>query len=373
MSEEQSFSPGLAGVVAGETAIACVDQGKLLYRGYTIQDLAENATFEEVAYLLLYDELPSDQQLSNIKKQLDDYRPLRPEVIEAIRKMPKTAPMMDVVRSMVSYAGHWDPVNGDDENANRKRAVWLTAQIAGIIAARYRLMNDREPVEPEPGLSHAAQILYQCHGEYPDELAAELIDLSLILYAEHDFNASTFTCRVIGSTLSDLVSSVTGAIGALKGPLHGGANEAAMEMLQQFKNADEAKAWVEDALKNKKKIMGFGHRVYRHGDHRADILEGKLRKLAHQKGEEKWIEIYDAIKHPMVHEKKIFPNVDYPCGLTYYLLGLPLDLYTPLFVASRVTGWSAHYLEQMIGNRIYRPVSIYVGHGERKVPPQDER
>lgn len=373
MSEEKSYSPGLAGVVAGETSVACVDQGKLLYRGYPIEELAEKSTFEEVAYLLLFKELPNTAQLKELRKTLDGHRPLRPEVIDAIRKMPKSAPMMDVVRSMVSYAGHWDPIEGDDNAANQQRALWLTAQIGGIIAARYRLMNGNEPVDPKPGLSHAGQVLYQCHGEEPDDLSAKLIDLTLILYAEHDFNASTFACRVISSTLSDLVSSVTGAIGALKGPLHGGANEAAMEMLEQFDNAEEAKAWVADALANKKKIMGFGHRVYRNGDHRATILESKLRELAKQKGEEKWIAIYDAIKEPMVNDKKIFPNVDYPCGLTYFLLGLPLDLYTPLFVASRVTGWSAHFLEQMEDNRLFRPVSVYVGHRERSVPPIEQR
>ena len=370
---DKSFSPGLAGVIAGETTIACVDQGKLLYRGYAIADLATTCTFEEVAYLLLNDELPSAQQLAQMKEKLAKYRPLRPEIIEALRPMPKETPMMDVLRSMVSYTGHFDPVEGTGEEADRERAIWLTSQIGAIIAARFRLMNGKEPLEPKEGLSHAAQILYQCHGEIPEPLAAELIDLTLVLYAEHDFNASTFTARVICSTMSDLTSSITGAIGALKGPLHGGANEAAMEMLCKFKTADEAKEWITNALANKEKVMGFGHRVYKNGDHRADILEGKLRKLAHQLGEDTWLDIYDAIRHPMVHEKRIFPNVDYPCGLTYYLLGLPLDLYTPLFVASRVTGWSAHYLEQCVDNRIFRPLSNYVGHGERKVPPIDER
>ncbi|MBI1318583.1 MAG: bifunctional 2-methylcitrate synthase/citrate synthase [Candidatus Hydrogenedens sp.] len=370
---EQTYSPGLAGVIAGETQIACVDQGKLLYRGYPIADLAESVTFEEVAHLLLFGELPNQKQLDRVKATLDQYRDLDPAIVDAIRNIPKAAPMMDVLRSMVSYAGHFDPVQGDDAKANQERSLWLTAQIASIIAARYRLMNGNEPVSPKAGLSHAAQILYQCHGEEPTPLAAELIDLTLILYAEHDFNASTFTARVITSTMSDIVSSVVGGIGALKGPLHGGANEAAMEMLEQFKSAEEASAWLQDAFAQKKKVMGFGHRVYKHGDHRATILERKLRKLAHEKGQDQWMEIYDAIKEPMEQQKKIYPNVDYPCGLTYYLLGLPLDLYTPLFVASRVTGWCAHCLEQAADNRIYRPLSIYQGHAERSVPPMSER
>ena len=372
MSEE-TYSPGLAGVIAGETAIGCVDQGKLLYRGYTIQELAETATFEEVAYLLLFEELPNRDQLYDLQQRMFQYRTLSKEVIDVIRSIPAHVPMMDVLRTAVSYTSHFDAISGDDEAANRERAVWITAQIGGIIGARYRLMNGQEPLDPKEGLSHAGQILYQCHGEVPDALATELIDLTLVTYAEHDFNASTFACRVIGSTESDLISSIVGAIGALKGPLHGGANEEAMRMLEQFKTADEARTWVREALARKEKVMGFGHRVYKHGDHRATILEQKLRQLAEQKGEQRWMEIYDAIKDPMVNEKKIFPNVDYPCGLVYYLLGLPLDLYTPLFVAARVTGWSAHYLEQARNNRIYRPLSIYVGHAIRPVPPIDQR
>jgi len=373
MNEQPSYSPGLAGVIAGETAIACVEQGRLLYRGYPIHELAEKATFEEVAHLLLYDELPGYAALERIKEDLFRYRPLSPTLVEILRRIPQQVPMMDVLRTCVSAAGHFCPVTPKNSDELRQLALYLTAQISAIIAARYRLLNGWEPIEPKPGLSHAAQLLYQCHGEVPDPLSAELIDLTLILYAEHDFNASTFTARVICSTGSDLVSAVVGAIGALKGPLHGGANEAAMQMLLQFKTAEEATKWVREALARKEKIMGFGHRIYKHGDHRADILEGKMRKLAHMKKAEHWLEIYDAIKYPMVHEKHIFPNVDYPCGLVYYLLGLPLDMYTPLFVASRITGWSAHYIEQSLDNKLYRPISLYVGHGERHVPPMDER
>ena len=370
---EKSYSPGLAGVIAGETTIACVDQGVLLYRGYPIEQLADKSTFEEVAHLLLYGDLPDNAQLAELKGKLEAYRPLQAQLVDALRAIPKEAPMMDVLRSMVSYAGHFDPTSGDDPDALRERAVWLTAQIGAIIPARYRLLNGKDPVDPKPGLSHAAQILYQAHGEEPTELAARTIDLTLVLYAEHDFNASTFAARVITSTMSDMVSSVVGGIGALKGPLHGGANEAAMQMLQRFKTADEASAWLKEAIANKEKVMGFGHRVYKHGDHRARILEAELRKLAEEKGAQNWMAIYDAIKEPMVNEKKIFPNVDYPCGLTYYLLDLPLDLYTPLFVASRVTGWCAHIIEQSMDNRIYRPLSIYEGPKERDVPELSAR
>lgn len=368
-----TYSPGLEGIVAGETAIACIDEGKLLYRGYPIEQLAEKATFEEVLHLLLYGNLPNADELALVKSKLYKYRTLPGALLQMLRPVPEQVSMMDVLRSAVSYTAHWDPISGADQEANRERAIWLAAQIASIIAARFRLSHGLEPIAPGEGLDHAAQLLYQCHGEVPDPLSAELVDLTLVLYAEHEFNASTFACRVICSTLSDLVSSVVGAIGALKGPLHGGANEAAMEMLQRFKTADEARAWIQAALKNKQKIMGFGHRVYKHGDHRAVLLEEKLRRLAAQKGQEYWMEIYDAIKGPMVNEKKILPNVDYPCGLTYYLLGLPIDLYTPLFVAARVAGWSAHYLEQAANNRIYRPLSQYTGQALRPVPPIKDR
>lgn len=371
--EDTLHSPGLDGVVAGQTRVSCVDQGQLLYRGYNIQELAEKTTFEEVIHLMLYGELPTDERLQFIMDTLDSYRTLAEPIYHVLQHIPHGVPMMDVLRTMVSFAGHFDPIDGKDDEATRQRALWLTAQIPSIIAARFRLMNGDEPVKPRKGLSHAAQSLYLLFGEEPDDLSADLLDLTLVLYAEHEFNASTFTCRVICSTESDLISSVVGGIAALKGPLHGGANEASMKMLLRFKTAEEASRWVHQALENKEKVMGFGHRVYKHGDHRAEILEHKLRKLAHKKGQEHWLDIYDAIKDPMRRLKNIFPNVDYPCGLTYYLLGLPIDLFTPIFVASRVTGWSAHFLEQARNNRIYRPLSEYVGMAERVVPPLDER
>lgn len=372
MSEE-IYRAGLEGVIAGETAVGCVDQGKLLYRGYPIEDLAEHATFEEVAHLLLYSELPDALQLQVIQGAFETYQPLATPVVEALRLIPRETPMMDVLRTVVSFAGHFDPVHGEEPEQLRQRAVWLTAQVAGIIAARYRLLRGEEPLDPRCGLSHAAQILYLTQGEAPDALSAHLLDLTLVLYAEHEFNASTFTARVIASTLSDVTSAIVGAIGALKGPLHGGANEEAMRMLQRFESAGEASTWVHEALARKEKVMGFGHRVYKHGDHRARILERELRKLAESRGAQHWMAIYDAIKDPMVNEKKIYPNVDYPCGLVYHLLGLPLDLYTPLFVAARVTGWCAHYIEQHLSNRIYRPLSRYVGPSERAVPTLQER
>ena len=370
---EQIFRPGLEGIIAGETDIAAVEQTSLRYRGYGIGDLAENTTFEEVAHLLIYGELPTETEFDLFKSLLQEFRPLAPQVVQALRITPANAPMMDVLRSMVSFAGHFDPVAGNNPDALRRRAVWLTAQCGAIVAARYRVLNGNEPLDPKPGLSHAAQILYQCLGTDPDETSARLLDLTLILYAEHEYNASTFTARIVASTLSDMVSAASAAIGALKGPLHGGANEAAMEMLKQFENAERASVWIRERFERKEKVMGFGHRVYKQGDHRAHILEAEMRKLAEQKGQTRWIEIYDAIKDPMVDEKKIYPNVDYPCGLTYFLLDLPIDMYTPLFVCSRITGWCAHIIEQQLNNRIIRPLSRYTGPDTRKVVPLADR
>ncbi len=370
----ETFSPGLEGVVAGKTAICCVDQGKLLYRGYPISELAEHVVYAEVAHLLLYGELPTKKQLVDFRAMLDGFHGLPKPVIDAIRLIPRDVPMMDVLRTGVSMAGHFDPVKGTSVDDQRRRAVWLIAVCSDVVSTRYRLLQGKEPVAPKPGIRHAAQILLMSHGVEADETSIKLLDLTLTLYAEHEFNASTFTNRVIASTMSNMVSAVTGAIGALKGPLHGGANEEAMELILRFKNAPEADAWVHDALAKKEKIMGFGHRVYKHGDHRAHILEREMRKLAEVKGRQDLVAIYDAIKNPIVSkDKPIYPNVDYPCGLTYYLLGLPLDLYTPLFVCSRVTGWCAHFIEQQSDNRIYRPLSQYTGPAERKVTPIDHR
>jgi len=366
--------PGLEGVIAGDTRIAAAEQTGLCYRGYTIEELATKCGFEEVAYLLLYNELPTAVQLETFNKELAGFRAMPPALVDTLRAIPKPVPMMDVLRTAVSMAGHFDPVSGSDETALQRRAVWLMAVVAGIVSLRYRLLNGGQPVAPKPGLSHAAQILYQAQGVEPSPRATRLLDLTLILYAEHEFNASTFTARVIGSTTSDMVSAMVGAIGALKGPLHGGANEASMALLSRFKTAEEASRWVHEQLANKQKVMGFGHRVYKHGDHRSWILEEQMRELAREKNQMHWVAIYDAIKDPMVtKDKPIYPNVDYPCGLTYYLLGLPLDLYTPLFVCSRITGWCAHYIEQLSDNRIYRPLSRYVGPGKREVVPLGKR
>ena len=370
----ETWKPGLEGIIAGETKICCVDQGQLLYRGYPIAELAEKCKFGEVAHLLIYEELPNQQQLETFRTQLADFHGLRPEVLDTLRKIPAGVPLMSALRTCISMASHFDPVEGQQLDALKRRAIWLLAQASDIVAARFRLLRGKEPIEPKRGLSHAAQMIYMFHGTDPDELSARILDLTLVLYAEHDFNASTFTNRVVASTASDMTSATVSAIGALKGPLHGGANEESLEMILKFKSATEAGQWVRQALEKKEKVMGFGHRVYKHGDHRATILEREMRKLAKIKGREDLVAIYDAIKDPIVNrENPIYPNVDYPCGVVYYLLDLPPDLYTPLFACSRIAGWCAHYIEQISNNRIYRPLSKYIGPPLRSVPPIDQR
>ncbi len=370
---EETYRPGLEGVIAGETAICSVEQGVLLYRGYDIADLAQHASFEEVAFLLLHGELPTSEELRLFQGYVDGYRELPAAVIDVLRAIPRQAPMMDVLRTGVSMCGHFNPCVAQGRNSLLCRAQRVMAVIPGLIAARLRLLEGREPVEPRGGLSHAGQFLYQAFGRAPTPLEEKILNLTLILYAEHEFNASTFAARVCTSTLSGLHSSVVAAIGTLKGPLHGGANEAAMKMMDQFRSADGARTWVEETVAAKQKIMGFGHRVYRNGDHRAFILEPYVDELAAARNEQWRAEVYHAIKDKVWELKQIYPNVDYPCGLVYHLLGFPLDIYTPLFVASRVTGWCAHIIEQHEHNRIIRPRSRYVGPPKRDWVPVDQR
>ncbi|RMF78968.1 MAG: citrate synthase [Planctomycetota bacterium] len=370
---EELYRPGLEGIIAGETSIATVEQDSLAYRGYRIEQLAEHSSFEESAYLLLHGELPTADELKSFKARLDEFRKLPAEVLATIKAIPRGAPGMDVLRTGVSMVGHFSPITGDSREALIDRATHVLAVVPSIIAARLRYLDGKEPVDPQPGLSHAAQTLYMSFAKEPGDLETRLLDLTLILYAEHEFNASTFAARVCTSTLSDLYSAIVAGIGTLKGPLHGGANEEAMKLIGRFKSAEEAKAWTEQAIENKTKIMGFGHRVYKNGDHRARILEPLMVDLAKQRGQQTLVDVYFAIKNTVFERKGIHMNVDYPCGPTYYLMGLPLDIYTPLFVASRVSGWSAHIIEQYLNNRIIRPRSRYVGPPLRDYVPIDKR
>lgn len=368
---------GLEGIVAGDTEICSVAQGDLIYRGYQIDDLAENATFEEVAYLLLEGHKPDADQLRFFKDELIANRALPPQAIDTLNTCAPmleqgTAVPMDVLRTTLSVIGHTDRDCQDNSpGANLAKAKRITAKIPTIIGHMQNLIDGRDMIGVDTGgdanLSHAANLLYMMTGERPTPEAEKVIDVSLTLYAEHDYNASTFTSRVIAATLSDMHGALTGAIAALKGPLHGGANEAAMVMLGEITDhvnkGGDITEWMHNAFETKKKLMGFGHRVYKNGDHRAPILHALGRKVAEQRGGEyiKLFETAEAVQKIMLDEKNIHPNVDYPCGMTYYTLGIPVPQYTPIFVASRVTGWAAHVMEQHANNRLIRPVSNYTG------------
>lgn len=370
---EQLYRPGLEGIIAGETAISAVKQDSLLYRGYPIEELAEASPFEEVAYLLLQGELPNSKQLADFRALLDQHRKLPQPVLDAIKAMPADTPGMDVCRTAVSMAAHFCPIKGDDKAALLQKAARILAIVPSIIGARIHYLAGKNPVDPKPGLTHAAQQLWLAFGKEPSALEVRLLDLTLVLYAEHEFNASAFAARVTASTLSDIYSSIVTGIGTLKGPLHGGANEETIHLMKQFKTGAEAQAWTENAIETKAKVSGFGHRVYKNGDHRARILEAEMVKLAEGRADKYLLDVYYAIKNTVWERKKIHMNVDYPCGLTYYWMNLPIDIYTPLFVASRVSGWAAHYIEQYTNNRIIRPLSRYNGAAERRYTPMSSR
>ena len=370
-SKKQGDNRGLAGQTIGDTAVCAVNQTQLMYRGYEIADLAANATFEEVAYVLLVGEKPSADQLSSFKQELVAMRAIPDSVKETIIAIAKDTPdahPMAVLRTATSLLSHVCPVCEDNEpEADMKKSMYLLAQIPTCIGVHQRALDGKPPVEPDPNLSHAANLLWCMTGEVPHEAASKVMDVSLILYAEHDFNASTFTSRVIASTNSDLHSCVCGGIGALKGNLHGGANEAAMEMLQEIMVAVEGglttEAFMQNAFETKKKLMGFGHRVYKNGDHRAGILRGLGLEYANKANPEakKWFDLGDEVQAIMLRDKNIHPNVDFPCGMTYFALGIPVPQYTPIFVAARITGWCAHIMEQHQNNRIIRPLARYTG------------
>jgi citrate synthase len=369
----ESYSPGLEGVVAGETSISTVETG-LTYRGYAIEDLAEHSTYEEVAYLILYGELPTSEQAAGFRRRLGAAAAIPRELIDTLRRIPQDAPSMDILRSAVSLLAHWDPETADNSHdANLRKAERLLAQIPVVVAARQRLRGGHEPVAADPTLTLPANLLWMLRGQKPSDKQVQAMDVSLILYAEHEFNASTFSARCVVSTLSDLHSGITAAVGALKGPLHGGANEAAMGVLEEVGTPERAEAWVRQALAQKRKIMGFGHRVYKEGDPRAIYLKKLTAAVAAEIGNQAMEQMADTIESIVWSEKKIPPNVDWPCARLYHYFGLPPDLYTPLFVVARVVGWSAHIIEQLDHNRIMRPRSIYRGPAPRKWVPVERR
>jgi citrate synthase len=370
---EEIYRAGLEGVIAGETAISTVTGG-LSYRGYSIEELARHGTFEEVAHLLLHGELPTAEQLDDFRKRLNAAAQVPRPIIEMLRQMPAGTNTMDVLRSAASLVAHWDPdVNDNSHAANVRKAERLVAQLPVVMAARHRLKQGKEPVAAESGRSLASNCLYMLFRADPSPGHVKAMDVSLILYAEHEYNASTFTARVIASTLADLHSAIVGAIGALKGPLHGGANEKVVDVLKQVGKKEQAESWVRDALARKEKIMGFGHRVYKQGDPRAVYLKELCRQLAVETGNEDLEAMADVMERVIWEEKKLPPNLDWPSARVYHYIGLPVELYTPLFVLSRVAGWSAHVIEQLDNNRLIRPRARYTGHQPRPWVPLAER
>jgi 2-methylcitrate synthase/citrate synthase II len=367
MSSAEIYSPGLEGVLAGETAISTVTGG-LRYRGYPVVELAEKCSFDAVAYLLLYGELPTPPQRDAFNQRLAVAQKLPTLLSDLLKKLPAEAVPMDVVRTAVSMLAHFDPeTEVETRDANLRKSERLLAQIPLVIGELHHARKGLPPVAPRPELGFAANVLYLVTGKPPDAFAARAFDVSLILYAEHEFNASTFTARVVTSTASDLHSAIVAAIGALKGKLHGGANEQVMDMLLATGGPQQAEAWIRAALARKEKVMGFGHRVYKTGDVRAGILKEYAHKAAERSGNLKWEETAAIIEHVLAEEKHLFPNLDWPAGRLYHALGLEVPLYTPFFVASRVTGWCAHVIEQADHNRIIRPRARYTGYDERHV------
>ncbi len=373
MSEE-IYSPGLEGVIAGETAISTI-AGGLQYRGYSVESLADHCCFEEVAYLVLEGELPNADQLGSFREQLNNAMFINAEIVDLLGKLPDGGSMMDVMRTGASLLAHWDPETGDNSHAaNLRKSIRLLAQLPVVMAARERLRQGKKPVEPDAELSLAANVLWQLFGEKPSDDYTKAMDVSLILYAEHEYNASTFTSRVVASTLADLHSAICAAIGALKGPLHGGANERVMEVLEEVGSGDRAAAWVREALDNKRRIMGFGHRVYKTGDPRAVYLKTLCAQLAAgNPASEDMERIAETIEGVVTSEKGLPPNLDWPSARLYHYMGLPIDLYTPLFVVSRVVGWAAHVIEQHDNNRLIRPRARYTGELDRTWTPIDQR
>ncbi len=370
---ELPYHPGLEGIIAGETAISTLADG-LSYRGYPVEELGRHASFEEVAYLILYGELPKTTELATFNDRLHQYAPVPKELIEILRHIPPAADMMDVMRSGASLLAHWDPdKDNNSREANLRKTERILARMPVIMAARHRLVQGKEPVGPDKRYSLAENILRMLRRRDPTPGAVRALEVTLILYAEHEFNASTFTARVIVSTLSDIYSAITGAIGALKGPLHGGANERALEVLDEVGSADKAEAWVREALARKVRIMGFGHRVYKDGDPRAKFLKPLCMQLAKETGHLDMETIADTIERVVREEKKLHPNTDWPSARLYHYLGLPVEIYTPLFVVSRVVGWSAHVMEQLEHNRLIRPAAKYTGRETRSWTPINAR
>ena len=375
MSENPTIHKGLNGVVVDTTAISKVnpETNSLTYRGYPVQELAAECTFEDVAYLLWNGDLPDWREAEKFAQRERALRPIERSLLDLINSLPKTCHPMDVLRTTVSWLGTQDPTEGDaNSDQVRRTGLRLLAKLPTIVAYDLRRRQNLEFIPPTRDRGIAENFLYMCFGDGPDSPAnnrdaVEAFEQSMILYAEHSFNASTFTGRVITSTMSDVYSAVVGAIGALKGPLHGGANEAVMHAMIEIDDPAAAKQWVLDKVNSKQKVMGFGHRVYKRGDSRVPTMEAAMRRIAESHDGAKWVEMYDEMQKAMEERTGILPNLDFPAGPTYHMLGIDIPFFTPIFVMARVVGWTAHFVEQNEDNALIRPLSAYSGPAQRAV------
>jgi len=370
-----AFVKGLDGVVAAQTMLSSVDgqNGVLTYRGINIHELAEKACYEEVVYLLWYGKLPNRQELADLEARLAAQRTVPDQILNILRATPDNAVPMVVLRNAVSALAMFDPDAEDiSPEATRRKAERLTAQMGTILTAYHRIRNRLEPIDPDPRLSHTPNLLYMLTGDQPDPQGVKALDLYQTLLAEHGMNASTFTARVVASTQADLHSAVAGALGSLKGPLHGGAAEATMRMLFEIGEPDKADAFVENAIKTKRKIMGIGHRIYKTGDPRVVHLQKWSQTLGERRGE-KWFQILKEVEQAVLKYKQLYPNVDFFSSTMLYYIGIPVDQFTPMFAASRIAGWSAHVIEQYADNVLIRPQSEFIGPTEQHYAPIEER
>ena len=368
MSEE--VKKGLMGIVVDETTISQVmpEINSLTYRGYKVQDLCEKCSFEEVAYLVLNGELPKSKELKKFITEERKNRGLSKQILSDIKNMPKKAHPMDVVRTAVSLMGLEDKdTKNNSPKANMEKAMRIFAQTPTAVAAYFRARKGKKFIQPNKKLSYSENFFNMMFGKVPNKEIVKAFDVSMILYAEHSFNVSTFTARTITSSLSDIHGAITGAIASLKGPLHGGANEAVMYMFKQIRKPEKAEKWINNALDKKKVVMGFGHRVYRSGDSRVPTMKKYFLRVAELKKNTAYPEMYNILEKIMLQRKNIHPNVDYPCGPTYHLMGIDTDFFTPIFVMARITGWSAHIIEQHAANKLIRPLSKYKGSEHREV------
>ena len=374
MSDE--IKKGLLGIIVDETTISQVmpEINSLTYRGYTVQELCDKCCFEEVAYLVINGELPSKKQLKKFIKEERSNRKLSKQILKDIQKMPKKAHPMDVIRTAVSLMALEDKeTKYNTPEANMRKAMRIFAKTPAAVAAFFRVRKNKKIMNPKKNLSFSENFFHMCFGKVPSKEIVKAFDVSLILYAEHSFNVSTFTARTITSSLSDIHGAITGAIASLKGSLHGGANEEVMHMMDKIKKPENALKWINKALDNKDVVMGFGHRVYKSGDSRVPTMKNYFKKVAKIKKDKTYQKIYDIVEKVMIDRKDIHPNLDYPTGPTYHLMGFDTDFFTPIFVISRITGWSAHIMEQHTANKLIRPLSKYKGKEHRRVMPLNYR